>query len=48
MSFGMILTHLLRSSFLVNGYISEGDEKLYTITDDIEEALHLIDCVSEA
>lgn len=38
----------VRKQLLGNGYISEGDEKLYTITDDIDEALHLIDCVSEA
>jgi len=30
-----------------SGYITLEDEKIYTITDDIDEAVHLIDCVSE-
>lgn len=29
------------------GYISPGDAQIYTITDSVEEAVHLIDCVHE-
>lgn len=37
----------IQKQLLANGYISPGDEKIYTITDDVNEAIHLIDCISE-
>ncbi len=38
--------HFIRRQLLANGYISEEDTKLYTITDDVDEAVHLIDCAN--
>ena len=37
----------IKKQLLGNGYISEHDNNIYTITDDIEEAVHLIDCAYE-
>lgn len=34
----------VEKQLLNTGYISLGDEKLYTITDDIDEVIHLVDC----
>lgn len=38
----------IQKQLLGNGYISPGDTAIYTITDDVDEAVHLVDCVSEA
>lgn len=35
----------VRKHLLGNEYVSAGDEMIYHITDSIEEAIHLIDCV---
>lgn len=37
------LDGFIKHNMLENGFISAGDEQIYTITDDIEEALRLID-----
>ena len=37
----------VKKQLLNNGYISPSDEDIYFITDDIEEAVHLVDCVNE-
>ncbi len=37
----------IQKQLLENGYILPNDRQIYTITDDIDEAVHLIDCVSE-
>lgn len=36
---------LIKTRLLGGGFISPGDEDIYTITDSVEEAVHLIDCV---
>ena len=36
------LDEFIKRNLLENGFISEGDEQLYTITDDVDEALRLI------
>ncbi len=38
---------LIKKQLLGNGYISEKDKEIYTITDSIDEAVHLVDCVDE-
>lgn len=38
----------VQKQLLANGYITPGDEKIYIITDDIDEAVHTVDCVAEA
>lgn len=37
----------VKKQLLANGYISPGNETIYTITDDIDEAVHIIDCVHD-
>lgn len=37
----------VKKQFLASGYISPGDETIYTITDDIDEVLHTVDCVHD-
>ncbi len=34
----------VKKHILGNEYMSDGDEKIYTITDSIDEAVHLVDC----
>lgn len=36
--------HFIRHQLMADGYISPEDVDIYTITDDIEEVIHLIDC----
>lgn len=37
----------VKKQLLETGYISPGDNDIYTITDDINEALHIVDCVHD-